>query len=173
MSILFIGYLFSHRYIGCSIHLKLRWYYGTYMQYRNPAWQSSCSATTLPRKSQQKILPFLSRGSTFIRHRGSSTNYFYASDEVCQAFKNVETIPYTVLITNNENFANLYDTLNTNDMYVYSNTYQSLETIGSIVKIFDEFFSLILMFHIDLFLLLWLRTSESFHIILTIDYNLS
>ena len=36
-----------------------------------------------------------------------------------------------------------------------------------------KIFSLILMFHIHLFLLLWLRTSELFCIILTTDYNLS
>ena len=69
----------------------------------------------------------------------------FASTQVLEQFKSVETTAYSLLFTSNQNFDKLYTLLTDGNYSVRSNTYYSIETIGMIVGIFNDFFSLILI----------------------------
>ena len=66
------GFLFSFPggCIGCSIHLNLRWYYGTYSQSNYPPWDAPFPSPFFPRKPRQTLLPLYPGGSSAFRNRG-------------------------------------------------------------------------------------------------------
>jgi ABC-type lipoprotein export system ATPase subunit/ABC-type antimicrobial peptide transport system permease subunit len=74
-----------------------------------------------------------------------SYDYIYASQDVVETFKSIETTPYALLFTSNQNIDKLFQLFEDNNYSVMSTTYSSIYSIGKIVNIFERFFSLILI----------------------------